>query len=132
LTQRLISGAAEPHARAVFTAYSLTFLFVVTPVLFWFVGRSGPVRSIDFHRTIAPIALASLSALAVQLAWRLYVPIAVPLVGMLSCLLIALATTILVLLMIPGGRKVLLDFRPLVIVLIRGVSPSEDGVGGTK
>ena len=33
-------------------AYSLTNLVVVIPLLFWFVGRSGPVRARDIYRTI--------------------------------------------------------------------------------
>lgn len=35
-------------------SYSLTRLLVVNPLLYWFVGRKGPVRTGDFYRHLAP------------------------------------------------------------------------------
>src|SRR5436853_6020438 len=34
-------------------AYATTDLCLTTPLLFWYVGRRGPVRTADFYRTIA-------------------------------------------------------------------------------
>src|SRR5258708_26287956 len=36
-------------AIGVATSYSITILFIATPLLFWFVGRQGPVIMIDFY-----------------------------------------------------------------------------------
>jgi len=41
-------------ALGVAASYSFTSLAVVIPLLFWFVGRSGPVRTRDIYRTIGP------------------------------------------------------------------------------
>ena len=42
-------------ATGVAASYAVADLCIATPLLFWYVGRRGPVRTIDFYRTIAPV-----------------------------------------------------------------------------
>ncbi|PYN89700.1 MAG: lipopolysaccharide biosynthesis protein [Candidatus Rokuibacteriota bacterium] len=53
-------------AVGVAASYSLTSLVVVIPLLFWFVGRSGPVRARDIYRTIG-LSLAMVPIVMVTL-----------------------------------------------------------------
>src|ERR1044071_614243 len=57
-------------ALGVAASYAFTRVCIVDPLLYWFVGRQGPVRTMDFYKTIAPFVLASVTALLVALAFR--------------------------------------------------------------
>jgi PST family polysaccharide transporter len=57
-------------ATGVAASYAVTDLCVATPILFWYVGRKGPVRALDLYRTIAPAVCASAGSLAVLLLSR--------------------------------------------------------------
>jgi PST family polysaccharide transporter len=95
-------------AVGVATSYVIGQLIVIN-ILYWYVGRRGPVRTMDFYRTIAPFAAASLSVLAACLAFRHWLHPLNALGGIISCTVIALLTTILVLAVIPAGRNALRD-----------------------
>jgi PST family polysaccharide transporter len=101
-------------ATGVALTYSATFLFILTPLVFWYAGREGPVRSHDFYRTMAPFACASGSSLLVLLGFRHWSAIHNPLVGLSACLLISAGTALLVLMVIPAGKSAILDLRDLV------------------
>jgi O-antigen/teichoic acid export membrane protein len=58
-----IVGGLPWGAVGVAASYSVVFVCVVMPLLLWFVGRDGPVRTVDFYRTIAPSLCAALSVL---------------------------------------------------------------------
>jgi PST family polysaccharide transporter len=105
-------------------SYSLGFACVTAPLLFWFVGRSGPVRARDFYHTMAPVMCASLYALLADLALRRLGNISNPFVGIVSCLLLTVLTTFVVLVLIPAGRKVLLDLNDSLFLLLRRKSSS--------
>jgi len=95
---------------AVGVATSYTVVHVCgTPILYWYIGRRGPVRTMDFYRTVAPFAAASLSALAACLAFRRWQHPVNALGGIMICSVVTLLTTILVLAMIPAGRNALRD-----------------------
>src|SRR5213075_397750 len=57
-------------AKGVAATYAISDLCIATPLLFWYVGRKGPIRAGDFYRTIAPSVCASLSALIVLFLCR--------------------------------------------------------------
>ncbi|MCA1560506.1 MAG: lipopolysaccharide biosynthesis protein [Acidobacteria bacterium] len=40
-------------------SYAATMLFVITPLLFWYVTRKGPVRQSDFYAAAAPVIAAT-------------------------------------------------------------------------
>jgi O-antigen/teichoic acid export membrane protein len=107
-------------ARGVSFSYSLAFIFVVAPLLFWFVGREGPVRSRDFYVTIAPAFSAAICVLVSLILMRRWMVITRPLAGLVIGFGIAGAVTLLVLLALPRGRKALLDFRSSAALLIQG------------
>ena len=114
-------------AVGVAATYSSIFLLVVTPLLFWFVGRRGPVRTIDFYRTIAPIACAALSSLAALLVLRRSMPLMAPSMGLLIAFVTTLAVMLLVLMLLPQGRIALKDCRELVALLFRRPKGNSSG-----
>jgi O-antigen/teichoic acid export membrane protein len=111
-------------AVGVAASYSLVFLFVVTPLLFWFAGRSGPVRTIDFYRTIAPTAYASVGVMAALLSLRRWVEFARPLSGLAVSFAITIAVTLLLLLVLPRGRRALFDLKLSLLLLRAGRKPA--------
>jgi O-antigen/teichoic acid export membrane protein len=95
-------------AVGVATSY-VTGQLILINISYWFVGRRGPVRTMDFYRTIAPFAAASLCALAACLAFRHWQHPVNVLGGIMLCTVITLLTTILVLAAMPAGRNALRD-----------------------
>jgi multisubunit Na+/H+ antiporter MnhG subunit len=98
-------------------SWALGRILVANPLLFWFVGRKGPVRMSDFYRLLAPFTLASLFSLAACLAFRRFVVITHPLVGVVACGMVVLITTPLVLAIMPAGRKALADIKNSLTLL---------------
>lgn len=104
-------------AIGVAASYAFTKVCVVDPLLYWFVGRKGPVRTIDFYRTIAPFVLASVCALLAGLAFRRWSGLATGLSSILACAIITAVTTFLTLALMPAGRKALYDVRDSSLLL---------------
>lgn len=101
------------------TSYSLVFVGVVTPLLFYFVGRSGPVRAADFYVTAAPAFCASLAVLAAVFLFRRWVAVSSPLAGVAAASVIALVSALAVLCALPAGRKALRDAREMTAIVLR-------------
>jgi PST family polysaccharide transporter len=101
-------------------AISLCFgrVCVLYPLMYWFVGRTGPVRTSDFYRLLAPFTCAATSALGACLVFRMLTHLTNPLVGCVVCLIITCVTTLLVLSILPAGRSALEDVRRTVRLLI--------------
>ena len=104
-------------AVGVATSYVTSYL-ILTHLLYWYVGRRGPVRTIDFYRTIAPFALATLFALSASLAFRYWQHPVNALSGIMSCTAVVVVTTIFVLAVIPAGRNALRDAVRSVQILV--------------
>ncbi len=107
-------------AVGVAASYSITFVCLVTPLLFWFVAREGPVRAFDFYRTIGPPACASVFVLAALVAFREWSPISQPIVRLLVAFVIASVVALVALALLPAGRRALLDFKEFALLLTRG------------
>jgi O-antigen/teichoic acid export membrane protein len=107
-------------ARGVACSYSLVFVLVVAPLLFWFVGREGPVRTRDFYVTIAPALAAAICVLTSLLLLRRWTIIHRPITGLVIGFGIATVVTLLVLSALPRGRGALLDFKRSAVLLIQG------------
>ena len=105
-------------AVGVAASYSATFICVVTPLLFWFVGRTGPVRTLSLYVTVAPVALASLCALATSAAFRHSGPVTSPFVGIMSSALVTVATLFGVLTALPAGRRRLSGLKQSLALLL--------------
>ena len=99
------------------TSYSVTFIFVVLPLLIWFVGRTGPVRSVDFYRTSFPAVCSTVFVFAALFGFRHAVTISHPFYGLAASALLAAAVTLLVLVVLPKGRAALLDVRHSVALI---------------
>lgn len=106
-------------AVGVAASYSFTRILLTDPLLFWFVGRTGPVRTKDFYRTIAPFTFASLVALAVATAVRSFAGIHNPILGLIGLFVITGAVTLLCLGALPAGRLALSDIRKTIVLMLK-------------
>ena len=98
-------------AVGVAASYMLTRILIVDPLLYWFVGRQGPVRTIDFYKTMAPFVVASLAALLATFAFRKWGGVESGFWTLLICLAITVVSTLLTLATIPAGRAALNDLK---------------------
>lgn len=110
-------------AVGVAVAYSLTRLLIANPLMFWYIGRTGPVRTGDFYRQLVPFTIAVGAAIACCLLLRSYVVIESPAIGVMACALIIGVVTLFVLCLLPRGRSTLTDLR-IFLALVKPVSPS--------
>lgn len=111
-------------AVGVAASYAFTRVFIIDPILYWFVGRCGPVRTSDIYKTIAPFVLASLTALLAALAFRRWSGVDAGVWIILICGIIIAATTFLILAILPAGRKALYDVKSSSLLLFsRGRAP---------
>jgi PST family polysaccharide transporter len=112
-------------ATGVAASYAVADLCIATPLLFWYVGRRGPVRTIDFYRTIAPVAAASLCSLATLFLCRLWLN-AVPIlfVRLSVAFGITVAVSLLVLSALPAGRVAMRSLTETLLLLLKRNRPS--------
>ena len=108
-------------------SYSLARVLVCDPLLYWWVGREGPVRALDFYRTIVPAAAASVCVLAAVFALRRWAPFESPLSQLVAAALVAGAVALPVLLAIPAGRRALRDAGQVLLILKPGRSAPARG-----
>ncbi|HEV2717890.1 MAG TPA: oligosaccharide flippase family protein, partial [Terriglobales bacterium] len=107
-------------AMGVAAAYAATDLCLTTPLLFWYVGRSGPVRSGDFYRTLAPAVCASLCSLAALLLARPMLLAASNLIVRLSAALaVATAVSLLVFAALPAGRLAMANLKDIMLLMLK-------------
>ncbi len=107
-------------AVGVAASYAVTDLLLYTPLLFWFAGRKGAIRTRDFYRTMAPSVCASICALAVLLVSRQWLALIHPAILRLA---VAFALTAIVSLavfaILPAGRLAIQNFKEIFLLLIR-------------
>jgi O-antigen/teichoic acid export membrane protein len=106
-------------ATGVAASYSISGLLIRTPILFWFVGRAGSVRTKDIYRTMAPSSFASLCAFLVMIAVRRFIDFPHPVIGLVVALGINIGITLLILAVLPTGRKALQDFKDLIPLILK-------------
>lgn len=93
-------------------------IFVQAPILFWYVGRRGPVRAADFYRAIAPPACAFVCTFAALVALRRLLPDVSPLVGLAAACGVTVCAALVALACLPAGRKALQDLKGTLFLLI--------------
>lgn len=104
-------------ATGVAASYAATDLCLSTPLLFWYVGRKGPVRTSDFYRTIAPsICAAAATLIVLYFARPLLVPFSL-FVRLLLAAVLALAVSLLVFLILPAGRLAIQNFKETLLLI---------------
>jgi hypothetical protein len=85
--------------------------------MYWFVGRKGPVRTRDFYELLTPFVLSSTIGIFACLAFRHFFNLGNPLLGLAGCGSLIVMTNLLVLLLIPSGRRALADVRNSILML---------------
>ena len=98
-------------------SYSLTRVVVVNPLVYWMMGRTGPVRTKDLYGHLIPFILASLAAFLACLAFRSFVVLNSTILNIVVSGAIILGTTLAFLLLFPVGRSALLDVKYLLFFL---------------
>lgn len=96
-------------ALGVALAYSVVGLLVRTPWLLWFVGRRGPVRTLDFYASAWPAALAALGTGASLLLLRFWTPFDSPLVNSAFSIPVGVLGALLVVAIVPRGRRIVAE-----------------------
>ena len=102
-------------AIGVAASYSLLWTYLCLPLLFWFVGRTGPVKTGAFYRVLAPFVTASLLTFAALLLFRNYVEILNPVLGCLFTFTITMLIFLSTVAIIPSGRLALQDVKTLIL-----------------
>src|SRR6185436_16704049 len=107
-------------AKGVAATYAISDLCIATPLLFWYVGRRGPIRASHFYHTIAPSASASLCALGAVVAARPWLMTVSWLIGRLSlAFVITLAVALLVFSVLPTGRKAIRNLAEVLLSIVK-------------
>ena len=99
-------------------SYVAVGLLVRTPLLFWYIGRRGPVRARDLARTLVIPLCAAAAALTAVLGFRRLATDVAPLPGLLASGAITAVMGIGVMLLLPGGRHLLRNSMSLVRLAI--------------
>jgi PST family polysaccharide transporter len=109
-----IVGALHWGATAVSASYGITCTFLVCPILFWFVTRTGPVRMGDFYAGMALPGGVTLAGANVFELLRLYVPSPNPYLAVLVSAFVWPVILCGILVMLPSGREALREMIDLV------------------
>jgi O-antigen/teichoic acid export membrane protein len=106
-------------AVGVAAVYALVWVTIITPMLFYWVGRTGPVRPRDFYTTVAPAFCAALGVLIALFVFRHSVVIVRPIAGLAASFGIACVVALVCLYAIPAGRRALRDFGEVATMMLR-------------
>lgn len=107
-------------ATGVAASYAVADLCIATPLLFWYVGRRGPVRTADFYRTIAPVSAASVCSLAALFLCRPWLSVVPSLIARLSIAFgMTVVVSLLVLSALPAGRLAMLSLKETFLLLLK-------------
>lgn len=100
-------------ATGVATSYSVIWILVCMPLLFWFVGRKGPVKARHLYLTLMPIVLASLCSALSLGAFRRWGDCADPMMGCGLALILTGSVFFTSLWLMPQGKLAIQDIRNL-------------------
>jgi PST family polysaccharide transporter len=104
-------------ALGVATSYTVGYVLVVTPLLFWFVGRRGHVRARDIYAAVAPMFCAAACAAGAVLLLRRAAGPLNPLVGLAAGFAVAAVVALLLFALLPRGRRALQDLSGSLMLL---------------
>jgi PST family polysaccharide transporter len=106
-------------AIGVATSYAVTGICLRKPLKFWFVMRTGPVRTKEFYQTIMASGVAAISILAALQIFRTNVELSKPFWGIVISAAIAAVVSLLSFSILPSGRRALTDVRNVVTILVK-------------
>jgi PST family polysaccharide transporter len=104
-------------ATGVAASYSLTRVLITNPLMYWFVGRTGPVRTMDFYRLLAPFIAASVVGILACLGFRHFFSVGNPLFGVATCFILIATANLAVLALTSAGRAALRDIKDSLLLL---------------
>lgn len=93
-------------------------VYLQAPLLYWYVGRRGPVRAGDIYRAATPAACAAVCTLAALAALRALIPSVPPLAGLAASLGVTACATLFALVCLPKGRAALSDMKNIFFLLL--------------
>lgn len=99
-------------------SFAIVSVLLRMPMLYWFTGRTGPVRTSDIYRTVASPALTSVCLFLVLTAFRRFSQIDIT-AGVPAAMIISAVVTLLLYILLPDTRKALGDFREMAAVMIK-------------
>lgn len=115
-----IVGGLRWGALGVAAGYAASDLLLTTPLLFWFAGRRGPVKTTDFYVTIAPAFCASVCSLAVLLICRPWLGAWPTVLGrLITCAVITIVVSLAVFAALPAGRLAMQSFKEMALMLLK-------------
>lgn len=94
-------------------SYAATMLFVITPLLFWFVTRQGPIRQSDFYAAAAPVIAATCTMAVAVMTVRSRMDTPNPWAGLALVAPSAAVVFLGSLSLLPRGRAILRDAAAL-------------------
>lgn len=97
--------------------YSLSRIFVTAPLMYWFIGRTGPIRTKDFYKLMTPFAAGSLIGICACILFRQFVSVVNPVGELTAYSLVLASTNLLVLSAMPSGRSALGDIKNSLLLL---------------
>lgn len=112
-------GGLPWKSSGVAAAYSITGLLINTPLQYWFIGRSGPIRTRDFYQVSRPSLFATACVFLVLLAFRHSVTISHPLFGLVIAFILSVGTAWLAFAVLPAGRVALQDWQNLLTLIVK-------------
>jgi O-antigen/teichoic acid export membrane protein len=104
-------------ATGVAASYAAADLCISTPLLFWYVGRKGPVRTTDFYRTIMPSICAAASTLSLLFVLRPWLGFFSLFVRLVLAAWVTFGVSLLVFRVLPAGRRALQSFAEMVVLI---------------
>jgi PST family polysaccharide transporter len=104
-------------AIGVAASYAMADLCISTPLLFWYVGRKGPVRTGDIYRTIGPSICAAGCSFALLFILRPWLGLFPLFVRLVFAGLLALGVSLLVFRVLPAGRLALRSFAEMLMLM---------------
>ncbi|HEY6806506.1 MAG TPA: lipopolysaccharide biosynthesis protein [Pyrinomonadaceae bacterium] len=108
-------------------SYSLARLFVIDPLLYFYAGKTGPVRTRDIYRSTLPFVAAAVASVFVCLIFRKFATITHPFVGLIICAVLVAITDVLVLGALPIGRAAIRDAVQTLLLFFHRKPPAEVG-----
>jgi len=106
-------------ASGVAAAYALSGAFIRAPILFWLVGRRGPIGFDDLLRVlILPSCAtgASVAAIFALRSWSAFIGLSQPM-NLAAAVAVTGLLTLVIYALVPRGRRILIDAARLPVIL---------------
>jgi PST family polysaccharide transporter len=100
------------------TAYSSVNVLVITPLLFWYMGRKGPVGVKDIYATLAVPLFSGICIATALMGFKTLASFQSPLVHLVFSFGLTVVVGIGAFLLIPSGRQTLIEIKNMVKLFV--------------